>query len=165
MLRANTSMRATLKERKSARGMMNQYVTTQKERKSESQNFAKDSENLSALRIRKVFSVPHWLLWTSPSRYISDYMMNWLNWPAQPRQWLWAVRDQQQRSILTAWDSTMSWRMSIVMIVVCINMWRERTDLSSVQVISRIRLNLKCPAKNLLKPSQKPLLIEDWYLS
>ena len=52
-------MRATLKERKSARGMMNQYVTTQKERKSESQNFAKDSENLSALRIRKVFSVPH----------------------------------------------------------------------------------------------------------
>ena len=59
MLRANTSMRATLKVRKSARGMMNQYVTTQKERKSESQNFAKDSENLSALRIRKVFSVPH----------------------------------------------------------------------------------------------------------
>ena len=52
-MRANISIRAIHKERRLARRMMI-TVTTQKERKSENQNFAKVSGNLSELRIGKV---------------------------------------------------------------------------------------------------------------
>ena len=92
---------------------------------------------------RSLSSFVPWLFWHWPPWHIWDCTLSWITWPVQSRLWLSAVRDQQQRCILTAWVSTISWEMSFVMIELSINMYTERTDLSSVQVTLKIRFNLQ----------------------